>query len=286
MINDPYHIVFNPSNISPVIIAIAKKEQPYIEEWVRWHIAFGFDHIFLYDNEDEPTYEFLLKKYSKYITFIHLPGNNFYKGVQYICLDDFIVNHMRINNGYSIHLDIDEFILLKQHNNIKDFIKQFFIDDCGAIGINWRFFGDSNNNLSALDQPITKRFTKRQKGCNQHIKTLFNNYLFKSFNEVHSISLKYNYKTKDTDNHIINGPFNNYCPVDYIQINHYKSKTYEEFLLRYSRGRADIPLYNQHNILDKNIKHIFEVYNLNDEEDLTAYNYSNLVNNFWSEQND
>ena len=35
-----------------VIVAIAKMEQDYIEEWVKYHLHLGFDQIFLYDNED------------------------------------------------------------------------------------------------------------------------------------------------------------------------------------------------------------------------------------------
>lgn len=65
--NFPYKNVFEESNIYPVIFSVAKKEQPYIEEWVRWHIALGFDHIYLYDNEDTPVYKDQLIKYEKFL---------------------------------------------------------------------------------------------------------------------------------------------------------------------------------------------------------------------------
>ena len=34
------------------ICAIAKNENNYINDWVNWHINIGFDHIYLYDNND------------------------------------------------------------------------------------------------------------------------------------------------------------------------------------------------------------------------------------------
>ena len=34
------------------ICTIAKNENTYIDEWVRYHIHLGFDHIWLYGNND------------------------------------------------------------------------------------------------------------------------------------------------------------------------------------------------------------------------------------------
>lgn len=33
------------------IVAIAKDEHPYLLEWLAYHLAIGFDHIWVYDNE-------------------------------------------------------------------------------------------------------------------------------------------------------------------------------------------------------------------------------------------
>ncbi|MCR5563010.1 MAG: glycosyltransferase family 2 protein [Desulfovibrio sp.] len=32
------------------ICAIAKNETPFLEEWARFHLSTGFEHIFVYDN--------------------------------------------------------------------------------------------------------------------------------------------------------------------------------------------------------------------------------------------
>ena len=60
--------------ILPVILCIAKLESNYIEEFVKYHLALGFSHIFIYDNEDIPTYKTILNKYSEdFVTIIHFP---------------------------------------------------------------------------------------------------------------------------------------------------------------------------------------------------------------------
>ena len=61
----------------PVIVAIAKFEQDYIEEWVLYHLALGFERIYLYDNEDTPIYSKILKKYGNKVFHIHIKGNDF-----------------------------------------------------------------------------------------------------------------------------------------------------------------------------------------------------------------
>ena len=38
------------SHHSVAIVAIARLENPYINEWIRYHRGLGFDHIYVYDN--------------------------------------------------------------------------------------------------------------------------------------------------------------------------------------------------------------------------------------------
>src|SRR5690606_34339555 len=143
--------------MNPVIVSIAKYESDYIEEFVQYHLALGFKRIYLYDNEDVPTYQNLLHKYADYITFTHLPYNYFVKGIQLIALDHFVGNFLITDNiTHAMSVDIDEFIVLKKHNNISEFINEYIKDDCAGIGIHWRFFGSSGH-TEQTDQPVTLR---------------------------------------------------------------------------------------------------------------------------------
>jgi len=253
----------------PVIVCIAKGERDYIEEFIQYHLALGFKYIYVYDNEDIPTYGTILSKYKNNILCIHLPGNNYVKGVQYIALDNFVNKHMcnpRIT--HVVHIDIDEFIVLKKHSNICDFIEEYIVDDCQGIGINWQFFGSSGK-TEKTDEPVTTRFTRCGRYGDPHIKTLFKKDYFVKYNECHSITISRGH-IKSTNGCTIVGPHNKNIDISIIQLNHYKSKTLQEFRCIRAHGHADIVKSKQ---VEEDIDSNFKVFNINDVEDLTAYNF-------------
>jgi hypothetical protein len=252
----------------PVIVCICKKEHDYIEEFVKYHLALGFKYIYLYDNEDIPTYEKLLNKYKNNIKFIHLPFNNYKEGVQMIALNDFVKKYLFTTDiTHVAHIDIDEFIILKKHKNICDFINEYIVGDCQGIGMNWRFFGSSGRR-EKTNEPNTIRFTMCGKNGNCHIKTLFKKNRFIKFNTCHDVKFSRGHYTKSTNKTIINGPFNHNIDFDVIQLNHYKCKTLPEFRYIRTRGRADI---NTH--VNENVDGDFKMYDVNEIEDLYACNF-------------
>jgi hypothetical protein len=256
----------------PVIVCIAKKEHDYIEEFIKYHLALGFKYIFLYDNEDIPTYEKMLVKYKNNIKVIHLPHNNYHIGVQYVALNHFVHNYLfKTNITHVAHIDIDEFIVLKKHKNICDFINEYIVGDCQGIAMNWRFFGSSGRK-EKTNEPNTIRFTMCEKKGNQHIKTIFKKDNFLKFGSCHNIIFSKGY-TKSTNNTIVNGPFNNNIDFSIIQLNHYKCKTLPEFRYIRTRQRADIV-----GNINENIEQSFKDYDINEIEDLTAYQfYKNIT---------
>jgi hypothetical protein len=261
-------MIFSMSNVTfPVIVCIAKQEKDYIDEFIRYHLGLGFKRIYLYDNEDVPTYRDLLDKYKSNVTVIHYPFNNYEKGVQYKVLDHFTGHMMSdIDITHVAHIDIDEFIVLKKHKNISDFIDQYIVGDCQAIGMNWRFFGSSGF-TEKENIPVTTRFTMCENAGNIHIKTLFKKESYLSYQTCHSISLKNGY-TKSTNGTIILGPFNHSIDFDVIQLNHYKCKTLPEFREIRKRQRADIT-----GDINEDVDKIFVEYDLNEVEDLTARDF-------------
>jgi hypothetical protein len=265
--------------ISPVIVCIAKYEKDYIEEFVRYHLNIGFEQIYLFDNEDIPTYQGILKEFDDKVIINHLPGKNYERLPQFEAIQRFVINYMwKPEITHVAHIDIDEFIVLKKHNNIKDFIKEYIFDGengvmCGGIGINWRIFGN-NNHIEKNKEPLTIRFTKRQQTGNLHVKTLFNKQFYGWFNNPHNIGvIDNNYPIKCTNGNIIDGPFNENMDFSVIQLNHYKCKTWKEFKYIRSRGRADRydnPYFEEG---EAKLLEEYNSFNLNEEEDLDACNF-------------
>lgn len=251
----------------PVIVCIAKKEHNYIEEFIRYHLALGFTHIYLYDNEDQPTYENMLHKYKANLEVIHLPHNNYDKGVQYKALDHFIEKYLQNKNiTHVAHIDIDEFIVLKKHKNIIDFINDYIKNDCQGIGINWRFFGSSGH-TEHTNSPVSVRFTMCQTLGNHHIKTIFKKDNFSHYITCHDVVLKSGH-IKSTNGDIFEGPLSPNIITDVIQLNHYKCKTLPEYKYIRTRQRADIV----GNIYE-DVEETFNSFNVNDVQDLTAHDF-------------
>jgi hypothetical protein len=251
----------------PVIVCIAKREKYYIEEFIKYHIGLGFKHIILYDNEDTPTYEKQLTHLSSFVKVIHLPFNNYSKGVQYIALEHFVENFIhKTNISHVAHIDIDEFIALKKHTNICEVIEKYIVGDCKGIAMNWRFFGSSGE-TTRTNLPNTVRFTKCELLGNPHIKTLFSIESFIKFNTVHDVTLKEGH-IKTTKGIVVTGPLNSEIDYSVIQLNHYKCKTLPEFRYIRQRQRADIP-----GPTNENVDEEFKRYDLNETTELTAYNF-------------
>lgn len=268
-------IKLDPSYIGCALVCIAKTESKYIEEFVQYHLKLGVDYIFVYDNEDVPTYRHLLSKY-KQVYVKHLPGKKFVGGPQTKALYDFTRGIMQNDLiTHVAHIDIDEFIVLKKHKHIHDFIRSYIKTNnnnikCAGIGMNWRFFGSSGHSTYE-NIPVTQRFTKCAKYLNHHIKTLFNKKYFRKYNECHSIQTTHSeYPILSTSGKLITSAFNKETENDVIQLNHYKCKTLEEFKEIRKRGRADIPTLIE---TDKQIVNSFNVHDINEMEDKTAYNF-------------
>ena len=291
--------ILKQTDILPAIVCIAKGEINYIEEFVIYHLSIGFTHIYIYDNEDQPIYKEKLDKYKNNITVIHFPTVIKNINIQMNALDNFIQNY--INNRditHIIHMDIDEYIVLKKHKDIIDFIKDYIVscyniyNNCGGIAINWKFFGSKIN--ENFDSMIKKhdiiptnnvlRFTNCDKKGHGLMKTLFNKEAFINFANPHIIISKNNLNIKNVNGKIINNLTVDMkyrasldCIIDtsIIQINHYKCKTIEEYKKIRLRGRADGIACDYSKIHNE-----FKTYDVNRDQDLTAYNYylKNILN--------
>jgi hypothetical protein len=239
------------------LVCIAKNEDNYIQEWIDYNKKLGFDDIFIYQNDwrcsiDEPN-----------VTKLVLDGINRQRGAY---------NHFIKTYGskydWIAFFDIDEFLVLKKHNNVQEFVSDYV--DYPAIGINWVLFGD--NGLKSVDSEysVIKRFTKRENKTNNHIKSIVK-YSDTLVMDVHHPNCFW----VDTNKNMKIGAFNQSPLNDVAQINHYFCKTKEEFIKKCERGRADT---------DTIVRPIsdFDRHNFNHQEDLTAYNFlydnNNILN--------
>jgi hypothetical protein len=127
------------------LVACARWETETIAEWLTYHASLGFEHVYLYCNDDDPTdlYTAVLPFLSgpaPFVTFWHYP----IQGQQRAMYLHFLQTAMR-ENTWIMFLDIDEFVYLAKDRSIGEFQKRKFgaSTNVGAIYFNWLMFGNN-----------------------------------------------------------------------------------------------------------------------------------------------
>jgi hypothetical protein len=217
------------NNYFVAICAIALDEELYIDEWIRYHQLLGFSHIYIYDNSRENT---LKDKESDFVTIIHFPGDT----RQLDAYNIFTLSHKNTCK-WAAFIDCDEFIVLKNHNNIQDLLKEY--DGCSGVVLNWKMFGTSHQ-ISYSDEPVLSRFKYCSSKMDIHYKSIVKLSLVESFANPHRVITRdnklYDLNMKHiTDNFNVDGDDKIGC------IHYYYTKSEEEFIKKINRGKADIP---------------------------------------------
>ena len=153
-------------NIKVCLCTLGKLENKYIREFVEHYKNYGVDKIFLYDNNDidGERFEEVINDYIKN-EFVEVEN---WRGIPRALI--IMINKCYQNNknkyDWLIFYELDEFIFLKNYNNIKTFLSQEKFNNCKSIQLNW--VHRSDNNLMYYDErPLAKRFKKKGKNVNK-----------------------------------------------------------------------------------------------------------------------
>lgn len=212
-----------------VLVCIAKNEDFYLQEWINYNLKLGFDHIYIYMNNWRTDFE------HPNITKIPFDG----KSKQLECYNSFRKTH-KGECDWVAYFDCDEFLSLKKHKNVKDLIEDYKYSN--AICVNWVIFG-SENKQKREGNSLLKSFIKRNKNVDSHIKVIVNMSVHSRMVLPHNLNIP----STDTNKKVVNGPFNHNGPTDVCYLAHFHKKTYEDWLNRCERGRADCNLTSKPN---------------------------------------
>ena len=241
--------------IKVAICAIAKQENLYIEEFIEYYRQLGVNKIILYDNNDIDGENFnkLLNKEIKK-NFIEIIN---YRGIispQKRAYNDCYINNEKKFDWIAFY-DIDEYLFIKNYENINKFLLLPKFVKCTSILINWRYYGD-NNNIYYEPKPLQIRFSKPFE-FSKNIK--YNMYFYSAAKSIIRGGLKLQWahfphflnssNICSPDGIIIKNPFS---PPKYSKafIKHYATKSTEEYLMKLFKGNVIAPNFlNIHNII-------------------------------------
>ncbi|MBS1095959.1 glycosyltransferase family 2 protein [Gluconobacter wancherniae] len=178
------------------LVACARWENQYIVEWVNYHKSIGFDHIYIYCNDDDPSslYEKIIPFLSgdnPFITFIHYN----LVGLQFQMYFHFLWKYST-ENEWIMFFDIDEFLLLRDVNNIDRFIENYNKYD--AIYFNWCSFGN-NGYETRPEGSVLINYTKREDGATPFTKVLIktNSIPYKKIYQIPNAPINHDYAGLD-----------------------------------------------------------------------------------------
>lgn len=151
-----------PFNIKVAICAVAKCENDYINDWVKWHIDRGVDDIYLWDNNDrdyEPVEYRIDKEYLDRVHITKIPGAKEFQIPTY----NKFYNDYKDEYDWIGFFDLDEYVVPKQWLNIKAFLSDNKFADYNVIKMNWHLYGDDDKPYRDISVPVWQGLTKRLK---------------------------------------------------------------------------------------------------------------------------
>ena len=230
-----------------------KDEGPYIEEWLTYHLLAGVEHFYLYDHESVDNYNDIIKPYvdAGIVTTIKYPDN-----ISSYAAFNVAVKQFKFFNRYLAFVDIDEFIFPKSNRPVVEVVDEILSHDpnAGGLAINWQIFGSNGQETADFSRGVLERFTRRAPTDffytetykktpinvgNAHIKNITNPRRINFIANYHAFNY---FETFYSVNENLNPPLDwRSIPIsaDKIVINHYYTKSREEFIKRKSRRTAE-----------------------------------------------
>lgn len=242
------------------IFTIIKDEQEYLDEWIKYHLDLGIDHIFIYEDIDSMPHNEICNKYKDKVTLKNILDiysdeekekalkarkeylgfqNNFsQKGLKYVQ-----ENYPMYN--WCFLIDSDEFITLEDKNkSLQDVIELY--KDYDAFIMQWEIYGACGliHKPSYKDKGVVDTYTQPAyfyKDNQWLTKTCYNLKTYNESNFLHvhqpSFECKWcnsNFEEHERDKQVYNN----------IYIRHYITRSWEEFVWKHAkRGYLVIGTY-------------------------------------------
>jgi hypothetical protein len=225
------------------LVCIARNEENYIEEWIKYNLKLGFDDIFIYEH----NWKCDVERYN--VHKIEFNGTDFQENIQRKAYNHFIRTQYD-KYDWAAFFDVDEFLVLKAHNNIKQFIANY--KDENAVCINWVCFGDNGLSFDG-NYSVLSRFTKRSRTAHNVHKCILKlnpNVIYATHNPI-------NCEIVDTHFNKCSGATNEYRKIDIAQLNHYYCKTIEEYQKKIERNTSKDAVDSWYNTYGYNNKDLY-----------------------------
>ncbi len=260
------------------ICAIVRNEAKYILEWIAYHKALFVEHFYIYDNESSDGTTDILGALHQAGLITHVPWPDAHPAVlasglgpQVPAYNDFL--RFREDSIWVAFIDVDEFLVPTEAQDLREWIKLY--EDYGGIGINWRMFGSSGQ-TEYVEGLMMDRFYRRAVtdfAPNRHLKTIAR------CDHIDRVDTHICHLRSGVIVDILgvpvdisrDGVHDRVCEGS-IQLNHYFTRSRQEWDLKRARGRATRPAQDPDKFRNDDL---FVGHDRNDIEDRNAARFRN-----------
>lgn len=221
-----------------VICAIFKNEAPYLKEWIEYHKIIGVEHFYLYNNNSSDNYEEILRPYveSGEIDLIDWPQAQGQIPAYRHCMETY-----RKTAKWIGFIDLDEYVVPRKDVKLGDFLQNF--KRVPSVAIYWKMFGTSGRLNRELSGLVTEDFVVCWKK-HVDIGKCFYNTAYRP--DMETSMVHHRFISRDglirippvnIFGHFLSYGRNVVDSNDFpIQINHYFTKSYWEYITKTKKG--------------------------------------------------
>ena len=209
-----------------ILSANVRDDNDYLYEWINYHLAIGFEHIVIYDHLSKVPVK---AQWGDKVSVFRLERESLF-------IPEFIHNHTLKNfpSFWMAHMDVDEFLVMFEEKDIKKFIEKY--QEHGALGLPWSMYGSSGHQTKP-ETNVKDSYLWRRPDEETWVKSIINTQYCKRIDDPH-----HGIYTRSAVNEICEpfaGPIAN-SPRAFAKINHYFTRSHEEFLRKIARGTGNL----------------------------------------------
>lgn len=266
----------SPPPLTLAICAIVKDEGPYLLEWIAHHRLVGVQHFVLFDNGSTDQTTALLSGLARAGIVDHVP----WPDIPHVAAQRpaYIAGLARLADRcrWVAFIDADEFLNPRCGRDVPSILAGH--DRAAGLVVPWRLFG-SNGRLHRTDDLVISRFTRRAADnhpLNHSVKTIVQARLVAQ-PDIHTPSIK-DGTLVDEKGRVAGSqghPSRHAVPdAEMLVINHYFTKSREEWHHKRQRGQATEPVDS---IARLRPDDCFAAHDVNDVEDLDLARHADRV---------
>lgn len=234
------------------LLTTMRNEGPYLLEWLAYHRSIGFEHAFIYTNDNSDGSDALLEALASQgvITLVHNAAGAHCPPQFKMTAHALSLLPQILDYSWAALIDADEFIGFdkRRFDNFDDVLAWHETQPVDALALCWVMFA-AGADQPWRDEATLKRFTRREPNVNVHVKTVFKPAKFwnaRAHFPLASLGMPFIYRTE-------NGAVHHYAGIadrdpafaaapsaDLVWINHYSMRTAPELLWKMARGHPNL----------------------------------------------